>query len=182
MLDYQGCFDAFCQENGLELRLCFVMPSGYETACGTFDVDTRTVFLNAARLASAPDWEQAFYLFHELRHAVQYLRPEGFDAAIRRSLPYILLYDGTCYKRVENGYQECRLEGQDFLNLYLGQPYERDANAYAYERARALFGDSEQLRELHRFWTPRQMPPEAAYEAVYAEIEKKIRQIPENIL
>lgn len=54
----------------------------YETAYGTYDVTVNTLFLNTAILQGAPEYGVLFYLFHELRHAVQYLRPELFDAQI----------------------------------------------------------------------------------------------------
>ena len=55
----------------IDLILSFSMPEGYETAFGTFDVETKTVFINADHLKEAHDYEKAFYLFHELRHGVQ---------------------------------------------------------------------------------------------------------------
>ena len=178
MFDYQTQFEQYCRENRLDLRLSFEMPPGYETANGTFDVGTRTVFLNAALLNDAPEHEQAFYFFHELRHAAQELCPARFSDAIRRSLRYVIQYDGTCYKRIGGEYAECRLDGgaERFTDLYLGQPHEADANAFAYAQARALFGDSDDLRNLYEFWTPRQPVPEAAYDAVYAEIDEKMKQ------
>ena len=55
-------------------------------------------------LQSAPEYETMFYLVHELRHAEQYQHPERFDAMIRVSLPYVVLYDGTCFRlRGETG-------------------------------------------------------------------------------
>ena len=54
------------------------MPKGYETANGTFDPTVNTLFINKEMLQSQPEYEQMFYLFHELRHALQYLHPESF--------------------------------------------------------------------------------------------------------
>ncbi len=96
MFDYKKYFDSYCNETGLELSLCFDMPEGYETANGTYDDGTKTVYINAKLLEAAPDYEKAFYLFHELRHAAQYLKPEQFPELIRRSLQYMIQYDGTC--------------------------------------------------------------------------------------
>lgn len=50
----------------------------YETAYGTYDVTVNTLFLNTAILQGAPEYGVLFYLFHELRHAVQYLHPVLF--------------------------------------------------------------------------------------------------------
>lgn len=175
MFDYQKHFDAFCREHCLELRLSFAMPAGYETAYGTFDVTKKTVFVNAACLRQAPDHEQAFFLFHELRHALQYLRPELFSGAILRSLPYTIQFDGTCWKLVDGKYLTCRLDGgaEVFADVYLGQPYEADANRDAYEQVKRIFGDSDALRTLYAFWTPKQRVSEEAYAAYYDLIDAK---------
>ena len=50
MFDYNRHFDKYCFENNLELKLSFDMPPGYETANGTFDVETKTVYINAEYL------------------------------------------------------------------------------------------------------------------------------------
>lgn len=178
MFDYPTQFDRYCKDTLLDLRLSFDMPPGYETANGTFDAETKTVYLNAARLNGAPDHEKAFYFFHELRHAAQYLRPAQCSDAIRRSLRYVIQYDGTCYKQIGGGYAECRLEGgaERFTDLYLGQPHEADANGFAYAQTRALFGDSDELRKLYEFWRPQQPVPDAAYDALFAEIDEKTKQ------
>ncbi len=67
------------------------MPAGYETAYGTYDVTINTLFLNTAILGNAPKYEVLFYLFHELRHAMQYLRPIMFDDKIKESINYVIL-------------------------------------------------------------------------------------------
>ena len=65
MFEYKLHFIKFCTENNLKLQLSFDMPQGYETANGTFDVETKTVYINAEYLREAPDYEQAFFLqFH----------------------------------------------------------------------------------------------------------------------
>ena len=103
IFDYKHFFDDYCKECSLDLHLSFDMPSDYETACGTFDPANKTVFINAEHLNAKPDYEKAFFLFHELRHASQYLCPEHFGSEIHRSLQYVIGYDGTCYKLV-NGH------------------------------------------------------------------------------
>lgn len=176
MFDYKAHFSSFCEENGLDLSLSFDMPEGYGTANGLFDPERKTVFINAALLESAPDGEKAFYFFHELRHAAQYLLPDRFPDLIRRSLRYVIRYDGTCYKQVGDDYAECRLEGGEayFTRLYLGQPHEADANAFAFGRVRELFGDSEALDRLYGFWMPEPPVPDETYETVWRLIDEKL--------
>ncbi len=177
MLDYQEAFDAFCKEAGLPLTLSLSMPEGYAAACGTFDPETDTVYLNAEALGDAPDPEKAFYLFHELRHAQQYLFPDRFSPLIRTGLQYVIQYDGTCYKRTPGGWLVCRLEGPEeyFTKLYLAQPHERDANSFAEEQVRRLYGDSPELREVSAFWTPEEAVPEEVFRQTYALIEEKAK-------
>lgn len=141
------------------------MPKGYETANGTFDPTVNTLFINKEMLQSQPEYEQMFYLFHELRHALQYLHPESFDGLIARSRLYVIQYDGTCYKLVDGEWKECKLDGstEHFTELYLGQPYERDANDFAYEKVKELLGDSPELQELHAFWTPKKPIADQVY-------------------
>lgn len=57
MFDYQRHFQAFCGETGLDIRLSFRMPPGYETANGTFDLPTETLYINAEYLEDAPDYK-----------------------------------------------------------------------------------------------------------------------------
>lgn len=176
MFDYQTHFDAYCKEHDLTLRLSFDMPAGYETANGTFESESDTVCINAAMLEGRPDHEKAFYLFHELRHALQYLRPGQFDELVEKSRFYAIQYDGTCYKLCGGEWKECRLDGPEayFTEAYMGQPYEVDANGAAYEKAKELFGDSPELRELYAFWLPKKPVPAETYRELYALIDKKI--------
>lgn len=186
MFDYKEHFNAFCKENNLCINLSFDMPAGYECANGTFDDETKTVCINAEALWDAPDHEKAFYLFHELRHAMQYLCPGRFSEAVRRSLQYVIQYDGTCYKRINGAYRACRLDGGEkrFADLYLAQPHETDANAFAYERTKRLFGDSAALRKLYTFWTPERHVSVQEYDEVFAVIDEKTEEeacgLPEN--
>ena len=82
MVDYEKHFRMYCEENSLTINLSFDMPEGFETANGTFDPTVNTLFINKEMLQSQPEYEQTFYLFHELRHALQYLHPERFDELI----------------------------------------------------------------------------------------------------
>ena len=165
----------FCAEKDLKISLSFQMPPGYETANGTFDPVKKTLFLNEEVLRGVPEYEAAFYLFHELRHAEQYQHPERFDETIRRSLPYVVLYDGTCYRLDRGGWQECCLSGEeDFADIYLGLPYEVDANEYAYARVRSLCGDREELGKLRDFWRPKRRRPEEVYQRLFQRIDEAI--------
>ena len=175
MFDYRKYFDLYCRETSLPLRLSFDMPAGYESANGMFHQETGTVFINAAYLSETSDCDKLFYLFHELRHASQYLAPENFSPLIRRSLQYAIMYDGTCYKMINGAYRECRLDGDAdfFKNLYLGQPYEADANSFAYEQTKNLLGPSERLETLKNFWLPASPLPAETYREIYSLIDEK---------
>ena len=146
----------FCTETGISISLSHDMPAGYETAYGTYDVTINTLFLNVQLLQDAPEHEVLFYLFHELRHAMQYLRPESFAPQIQESRFYVVLYNGVCYKLVGNAWQEVVLEGAEdyFTRAYMSLPYELDANNFAYEKVKELCGKSDELQSLYRFWIP----------------------------
>ena len=92
------------------------------------------------------------------------------------------MYDGTCYKLVDGDWKDCKLEGsiECFTELYLGQPYERDANEFAYEKVKELLGDSPELRELHAFWTPKKTMEDQAYEKLYRQINEMIGEANES--
>lgn len=177
MTEYKKHFDAYCREHGLRLHLLFDMPVGYEMAKGTFDVSSKTIFINAKSLEKEPVCIKLFYLFHELRHASQYLEPEQFNETIRRSIQYVIMFDGTCYKLEGNRYLKCKLGSDEgyFTNLYLGQPHEMDANIFAYEQTRKLCGDSTELKELFDFWMPRHVMPDDEYDGIFALIDEKIK-------
>lgn len=83
MFDYKKCFDDYCSAHNLALHLSFSMPVGYETANGNFDPACKTVFINAKRLKNESDSTKAFFLFHELRHALQY--PAQINSVLRFS-------------------------------------------------------------------------------------------------
>ncbi len=168
---------AYCEEH--HLRICFStdMPEGYETANGTFDITKNTLFFNTRMLENAPDYERLFYLFHELRHVLQYTHPEQFSPILQKSLSYVLMYDGTCYKLVQGDWAECRIEGTEgyLADAYLGQPYEVDANRFAYEKVKQLCGESAELQKLYEFWMPKNPLSEEEYWKVYAEIDEKTK-------
>ena len=117
-----------------------------------------------------------FYLVHELRHAEQYQHPERFDAMIRVSLPYVVLYDGTCFRLRGETWQECRLDGGEerFRDAYLGFPYEVDANEFAAQRVKAFCGDSPALRQLRDCWRPKRIWSNEDYRWLFREIDERI--------
>ena len=175
--EIESIIAAFCKEYRLDVMLSCGMPTGYETAYGTYDVTINTLFLNLQLLQDAPGYEVLFYLFHELRHAVQYLHPELFDPQIRESRFYVVLYNGICYKLAGNAWQKAVLEGTEeyYTRAYMSLPYELDANAFAYEKVKEICGDSVQLRELYAFWVPKA-------QMQYPELETLFRQIDAEVL
>ena len=158
MRNIEEIIAAFCKENSISVILSHNMPAGYESAYGTYDVTLNTMFLNTAILQNAPEYEVLFYLFHELRHAVQYLHPELFDPQIQESRFYVVLYNGICYKLVSNTWQKVALEGSEeyFTHAYMSLPYELDANAFAYEKVKEICSETPQLQELYSFWIPKE--------------------------
>ncbi len=174
-IEYNDIVAAFCRENGLKIHFFTDMPDGYDTANGTFDITKNTLFFNASMLADAPKYERLFYLYHELRHALQYTHPEQFSAIIQRSLTYVMMYDGTCFKMVQGDWKECRIQGSEayLSEAYLGQPYEVDANNYAYEKVKGLCGSSPELDKLYSFWMPQNSLLDGDYIQIYSEIDEK---------
>ena len=154
--DIETIIKDFCLEHKISVILSCDMPVGYETAYGTYDVTINTLFLNAEILKGAPQYEVLFYLFHELRHAVQYLCPSLFSEEIQQSRFYVVLYNGVCYKLIDNKWEKCTLEGNEefFTRAYMSLPYEIDANNFAYEKTKERCGDTLGLKELYNFWIP----------------------------
>ena len=176
-IDLKKIFDEFVSGCDLNIKLSFDMPEGYENANGTYDFEKRTLFYNSRMLSESDDYEQVFYLFHELRHALQYERPEEFSEEIRKSLPYIVMYNGQCCKLVGGKYIECTLDGEEtyFTELYLNTPYEIDANEYAAEKCRELFPEkTDAIKELLEWWLPKNKLPFPELEKVYARIDAAI--------
>ena len=87
------------------------------------------------------------------------------------------MFDGTCFKLEDGKYWECKLDGGEevFTDVYLGQPYEVDANNYAYERVKIIYGDSKELRRLYDFWMPKKPLSDEAYETSYDLIDEKVK-------
>lgn len=166
-------FNDFCKENSLDIFISTTMPKGYENVNVSFDAAKKTLFYNADHLKSLPAYERLFYFFHELRHADQYLNPSKYSEDIVRSLNYSIAYDGTCSKLVDGKWCGCKLEGSEeyFANLYLNQPYEIDANKFAYEKVKEIFGWSEELDSLLRFWLPKQFVSQPQFNEIYRLID-----------
>ena len=177
MVDYEKYFHSYCNENDLAMSLSFDMPAGYETAYGTYDPTVNTVFINKNLLKELPEYEQLFYLFHELRHSFQYLFPEKINEAIRRSCQYVVMFDGTCFKLADDEWKECKLEGNEayFSEMYLGQPYEVDANEFAYENVKKVLGESSELEALYGFWMPKREIENREFEELYSRIDERVR-------
>ncbi|MBO4534782.1 MAG: hypothetical protein J5755_02465 [Clostridia bacterium] len=175
-MDYQELVATYCREEDVDVRLSFDMPEGYETAYGNYDPAPRTLYLNRELLDQEPPCVRLFYLYHELRHASQYQRPDRFDSLLVASLRYVVSYDGTCFKQTGEEWRECRLEGgpDRFADLYLAQPYERDANDYAYAKVKSLRGDAPDLVALHDFWTPKRPVDPQALRDLYREIDAAV--------
>lgn len=143
MPDIEKAIRDYQRENGLDFALSYTMPEGYETAFGTFDIELNTLFFNRALLSGADEAEAAYTLYHELRHALQYHRPDLFSEEIRESLPYVILYNGVCFRLRDGRYTECRpgIPEEEALAAYLSLPYEADANRAAADAVRALYPD-----------------------------------------
>lgn len=161
----------------MQVRLSWEMPRGHEEANGTYEQNT--VFLNDSLLQSAPEEAALFYLFHELRHAFQHQHPERLTAAVRESLPYVVLYDGTCYRLTQDGEQICHLNGgaEVFTDVYLGLPYEEDANAYAYAQVCVLCGETDALRRLREFWRQKRFWTAEEYRRLFRRIDRAVGKV-----
>ena len=157
------------------------MPAGYETAYGTYDVTINTLFLNVQLLQDAPEHEVLFYLFHELRHAMQYLRPESFDPQIQESRFYVVLYNGICYKLIGNEWHEVVLEGTEeyFTRAYMNLPYELDANSFAYERTKEICGNTDELQGLYAFWFPKDRISYEEHIQLFHRIDDEVTRCPQ---
>ena len=170
--------ETFFRENDISVRLSYDMPQGYETAFGTYDCVINTLFLNMAIMKDAPEYEILFYLYHELRHAVQYLHPERCDKRVQESRFYVVLYNGCCFRLEGDCWRECMLDGaeDDFVQAYMGIPYEMDANAFAYEKTREVCGDLPQLRRLYESWLPEKAWTDEVYRRLFARIDAQLAQ------
>jgi len=88
------------------------------------------------------------------------------------------MYDGTSYKQVGDKYYKYKINGdEEFLkNLYSSQPYEMDANEYAYKKVSEVMGFSKDLEQLFHSWMPKRRISNETYRLIYTEIDKGINE------
>lgn len=156
-MDFNLEFIDFCIENDIKTKLSFDMPNGYETAFGTYDCTNDTIYINKEILETYSPVEKIYFLYHELRHAVQYTHRELFSDEIQESLNYVILYDGTCFKLINSEWKQSKLSGEEsfFLDVYKSLPYEVEANQYAYHKVIKELGDSDELFALYDLFKPK---------------------------
>ena len=156
----QTLFDDFISSHKMKIKLSFVAPHGYETSYGTFDICKKTLFINFDYIKDKPEYEIIYILFHELRHAEQYIFPKSFSAQIQKSIYYVVLYDGTCYKLMGENWSKCKLKINDcdFMQVYKSLPYEIDANKFAYKETQKLFNNKNEIKMIYlKTLSPRKM-------------------------
>jgi len=180
-MDFIAYFEDFCEENELKIDLSSHMPEGYESAYGTFDVVKNTLFINRRLFENFAKYEALFYLFHEMCHALQYNKPYLFDEKIRKSLDYVIMYNGTCFKLVDNCWKACKIDGDEayFTEIYLNLPYEKAANAFAYEKVKSIFGESKELDNLYNFWKPKKEVAFQEFESIFESIDNIVDNMTE---
>lgn len=155
-MNVEHLFNEYCIENNIHTKLSYDMPTGYETSFGTYDCTIDTLFINNEILDTFDLSEVLFFLYHELRHAVQYQHSELFSEHIKESLKYVILYNGTSFKLINGEWNTCKLLGEEefFSEAYLNLPYEIDANEYAYNKVISLLGNSEKLQNIYKLFKP----------------------------
>ena len=177
ILNLREYINKYCEEEEISIKVSSKMPEGYEDAFGTFDVILNTLFINEKIIGDYPEYEQLFYIFHELRHASQYIHPEKFSKEIQKSRFYVILYNGTCFRLFENEWKECKInESEDYIRkLYINLPYEKDANMFAYRKVREIVGNSKELNELYAFWLPECNLEITDYEKIFKIIDENCK-------
>lgn len=165
---------SFFNEHGISVNLSRDMPAGYETAFGTYDIEKNTLFINDLFIGNVSEPEYLFYLYHELRHAEQYLQPDKFDEKIRKSLQYVILYNGTCFRFSDGRWHECFIDdGKEFLSdAYKGLPYETDANDFAYETVLKICGESPELKKVYFCFKPEKQLTDKQYAVLFRRIDR----------
>ena len=175
--DIQNVVNTFCKNNSLTINFKTEMPEGYETSNGTFDITSNTLYFNFSIMNDYPSFEILFYLYHELRHVLQYKKKSLFSDIIIKSLNYVLMYNGVCYKLIGDNWYEAQICGNEeyLISAYLGQPYEHDANNFAYENVKQVCGDSSELMKLYNYFLPKLQLSEEDYNNIYADIDNQIK-------
>ena len=147
--------EKICLENNVNLS--FDMPKGYENAFGTFEPITNFLYINKNLLKNADKYKFYFFFYHELRHAIQYQKPNLFSKEIQESLPYVILYNGICYKKNDKQWLQCNIEKPEEIctQLYLNLPYELDANKFAFEKCLLKFPkQKDKINQLYKSTQP----------------------------
>lgn len=175
--DVERLFYSFIKENSLDIQLSYIMPSGYEDAFGTFDITVKTLFLNRDLLESESEVEVLFYLYHELRHALQYIHPQKIPKPIRESINYVVLYNGLCFKLVNGEWKNCQLTGNEeyFTLVYENLPYELDANLYAHDMVKALLPEyNSDIESLYSSWLPQNSISKEELASIFRQIDSSL--------
>lgn len=178
MSELEQWIERFARENGLTIKLSYEMPKGREEWYCNYDVETQSLHINRARLERGRDFEAAYYLFHELRHAEQFFAPQRFDESVRKSVRYAVFYDGTCYKFENGKRRECRLAATeyDFVSLSESMPHELDAHRYACEQAILLFPQKRrEILSLRDSWLPSKALSLDELNAAFEKIDKEAK-------
>lgn len=161
----------------LDISASFDMPEGFQNAFGVFDATKNELFLNLS--SEIDDARFLFTFFHELRHALQYNFPERFDKDVQKSLPYVIHFDGSCFKLIGGEWKSCSLsEDWDFESAYLSLPYERDANEFAYAQAlkRINKSEKERLTNIFNQSLPKRKYNMAQLENIFRKIDDQTNQ------
>ena len=172
----KSVFNTFIKQHKLDIKLSFLVPKNYETSYGTFDVCKKTLYYNIEYLKQKPECELMYYLFHELRHAMQYIYPQKFSSKIRNSLSYVIMYDGTCYKLVNNKWKTCKinLDSYAFVELYKSLPYELDANDFAYKQTIKMFDSIDEIQPIYKRFLP-------TVQVEYKDLKKVFKKVDDAI-
>lgn len=165
----------FESEFEIKANVNFKMPNGFENAFGLFDATKNTLFINNQK--NIPFVRFVFTFYHEFRHLLQYNKPEMFEKEINDSVRYVVHYNGSCFKLMDNHWVECKIEDEqlNFVEIYKNLPYELDANNFAFKRSKKHF-NSDQLKELDNIYEKTQ-PSLKIENKVFQELFKKIDQL-----
>lgn len=138
------CIDTITLLNdclSMTYSVCFDMPKGYEDAWGLTQDDTKTVYMNLSVAIKNSVYDFLYYFLHEVRHSIQYSFPSLFSPLVRKSLEYVIQYDGTILYKVNNEWKQHKIIGtEDYLKeFYMSSPCEVDANEFALKTVTLLF-------------------------------------------
>lgn len=175
MINLESLHRSFCLEYKVDFPLSYEMPAGLEMTYCSYDIAQGVLFLNLPLLNSAPEHERLYYFYHELRHALQHLRPELFSNEVLQSRNYMIYYNGTCRRLADRAtWKSCMLRGEEsyFLEAYLNMPHEADANRFAYRQVKNLLGDSPDLRGLWAAYSPKTIWDYADLKGLFSKIDQ----------